>query len=160
MSVPNVAHLEPQRGGCCTVMPYFVGDILELPLTTVQDYSLFNILRDYSIDLWRRQIAEIRQRNGLMTFLAHPDYIAEPRAKRVYLELLRHLAELRAGGDVWFALPGEVDRWWRERRAMRLVEDGGVWKVEGPGSGRAQVAYARLGDGRIVIEFETPGESK
>jgi hypothetical protein len=27
MSVPNVAHLEPQRGGCCTVMPYFVGDI-------------------------------------------------------------------------------------------------------------------------------------
>ena len=34
MSVPNVAHLEPQRGGCCTVMPYFIGDILELPLTT------------------------------------------------------------------------------------------------------------------------------
>ena len=23
MSVPNAAHLEPQRGGCCTVMPYF-----------------------------------------------------------------------------------------------------------------------------------------
>ena len=37
MSVPNVAHLEPQRGGCCTVMPYFVGDILELPVTTTQD---------------------------------------------------------------------------------------------------------------------------
>ena len=32
MSVPNAAHLEPQRGGCCTVMPYFVGDILELQL--------------------------------------------------------------------------------------------------------------------------------
>ena len=44
MSVPNAAHLEPQRGGCCTVMPYFVGNILELPLTTVQDYSLFHIL--------------------------------------------------------------------------------------------------------------------
>src|SRR5579863_10715728 len=29
MSVPNVAHLDPQHGGCCTVMPYFVGDILE-----------------------------------------------------------------------------------------------------------------------------------
>ena len=35
MSVPNAAHLEPQRGGCCTVMPYFVGNILELPLTTI-----------------------------------------------------------------------------------------------------------------------------
>src|SRR6266566_1999365 len=37
MSVPNVAHLDPQRGGCCTVMPYFVGKILELPVTTTQD---------------------------------------------------------------------------------------------------------------------------
>ena len=41
MSVPNVAHLEPQRGGCCTVTPYFIGKIVELPLTTIQDYSLF-----------------------------------------------------------------------------------------------------------------------
>ena len=56
MSVPNVAHLDPQRGGCCTVMPYFIGNVLELPLTTIQDYSLFHILRDYSIDLWKRQL--------------------------------------------------------------------------------------------------------
>ncbi len=64
MSVPNVAHLEPQRGGCCTVMPYFVGDILELPLTTIQDYSLFHILGDYSIDLWKEQIDLILRRTG------------------------------------------------------------------------------------------------
>src|SRR5207249_4000541 len=50
MSVPNVAHLDPQRGGCCTVMPYFVGKILELPVTTTQDYTLFHILNDYSIN--------------------------------------------------------------------------------------------------------------
>ena len=60
MSVPNVAHLEPQRGGCCTVMPYFIGDVLELPLTTTQDYSLFHILGDYSTTLWKRQIRLIR----------------------------------------------------------------------------------------------------
>ena len=78
MSVPNVAHLEPQRGGCCTVMPYFVGKILELPLTTIQDYSLFHILGDYSISLWQQQIDAIREQNGLITFLAHPDYLDEP----------------------------------------------------------------------------------
>ena len=33
MSVPNVAHLEPQRGGCCTVFPYFVGKILRIQTT-------------------------------------------------------------------------------------------------------------------------------
>ena len=53
MSVPNVGHLDPQSGGCCTVMPYFVGNILELPLTTVQDYPLYHILRQRSIDLWK-----------------------------------------------------------------------------------------------------------
>src|SRR5579859_6208265 len=75
MSVPNVAHLEPQRGGCCTVMPFFVGNILELPLTTIQDYSLFHILGDYSIDLWKKQIELIMQRNGLVSFITHPDYL-------------------------------------------------------------------------------------
>lgn len=39
MSVPNVGHLDAQHGGCCTVMPYFIGNILELPLTTVQDFT-------------------------------------------------------------------------------------------------------------------------
>ncbi len=77
MSVPNVAHLEPQRGGCCTVMPYFVGDLLELPLTTTQDYSLFHILGDYSTALWREQIELIVARNGLVSFIAHPDYLSD-----------------------------------------------------------------------------------
>src|SRR5262249_26065910 len=75
MSVTNVAHLEPKRGGCCTVFPFFIGRILELPLTTSQDYSIFHILNDYSIDLWKKQLDLIRHRNGLMTFLTHPDYL-------------------------------------------------------------------------------------
>src|SRR5947209_8308375 len=75
MSIPNAAHLEPQRGGCCTVMPFFIGRILELPLTTTQDYSLFHILGAYSIDLWKRQIASITQKHGLASFIVHPDYI-------------------------------------------------------------------------------------
>jgi len=56
MSAPNVAHLDPMRGGCCTVMPYFIGKILELPVTTSQDYTLFHMLNDYSIDLWKQQL--------------------------------------------------------------------------------------------------------
>src|SRR6266478_4833745 len=56
MSVPNVAHLDPQDGGCCTIMPYFVGNLLEIPVTVTQDYSLFNILNSYSTDLWKEQL--------------------------------------------------------------------------------------------------------
>ncbi len=70
MSVPNVARLEAQRGGCCTLMPYFLpGGMLELPLTTVEDYTLFNMLGDYSLTLWKEQMDLIREHHGLVSFL-------------------------------------------------------------------------------------------
>ena len=64
MSVPNVAHLEPQGGGCCTVMPFFMGHVLELPLTAAQDYTVFHVLGDYSTRLWQEQIDLILGRTG------------------------------------------------------------------------------------------------
>jgi hypothetical protein len=148
MSMPNVAHLEPQRGGCCTVFPYFVGKILEIPLTTCQDYSLFQILNDYSIDLWKQQIALIRKRNGLISFIAHPDYLMNSQARRVYESLLGYLRQIVEHDKVWMALPGEVDQWWRARSQMKLVPAGDGWKIEGPECDRARIAYATLdGDG-------------
>jgi hypothetical protein len=163
MSVPNAAHLEPQRGGCCTVMPYFVGKILELPLTTIQDYSLFHILGDYSISLWKQQIELILQKNGLISFIIHPDYVAEERAQAVYLDLLAHLSRLRDERRLWVALPGEVDRWWRNRQQMKLVPDGESWRVEGPDSARARVAYAGLGNdqtGNFIVKLEPQPSSQ
>jgi hypothetical protein len=154
MSVPNVAHLEPQRGGCCTVMPYFVGDILELPLTTTQDYSLFHILDDYSTDLWKQQMSLILANHGMMTFIAHPDYLIERRARDVYVELLQHLTELRASRGVWIALPAEVNRWWRSRHAMKLSWAGGSWRVTGPDAARARVAYATLDGEGVTLEIQ------
>jgi hypothetical protein len=150
MSVPNVAHLEPQRGGCCTVMPYFVGDLLELPLTTTQDYSLFHIIGEHSSALWKQQIELILAVNGLVSFIAHPDYLIEKRARAVYLDLLAHLKMLREARHVWMALPADVDRWWRNRRQMTLVERHGAWQIEGPDAERARLAYAAL-DGEQVV---------
>ena len=149
MSVPNVAHLDPQRGGCCTVMPYFVGKILELPVTTTQDYTLFNILNDYSIDLWKKQINLIMEKHGLISFIVHPDYVGGSRRRAVFEALLTHLADLRKEKGVWIATPGEVDRWWRQRAEMKLVKDDLGWCIEGLGSERARVAYASQKDGRI-----------
>jgi len=155
MSVPNVAHLEPQRGGCCTVMPYFVGDILELPVTTTQDYALFNYLNDYSIDLWRRQIDLVMEQHGLVSFIIHPDYITKPREWDVFKDLLAHLAQLRDEKKLWIPMPGEVDRWWRQRAKMTIVEDQHGVRIEGGGSERARVAYASEKDGKLALEFGT-----
>jgi hypothetical protein len=154
MSVPNGGHLEAQRGGCCTVMPYFIGRILELPLTTVQDYSLFHILGNYSISLWKEQIELIANRHGLITFITHPDYLIEGRARSVYTDLLTHLDRLRTTNNLWFALPRDVDRWWRHRSRMELTHDGERWCIAGPDSDRARVAHARLVGGRVVYSVE------
>lgn len=154
MSVPNVAHLEPQRGGCCTVMPYFVGDILELPLTTVQDYSLFHILNDYSTTLWKEQIRLIAAHHGLISVITHPDYLIGERERGIYADLLRHLNELRERDGIWMALPGEINRWWRNRQQMTLVPAENGWQVQGPDSERARVAYATLDGDRLVYQFD------
>lgn len=152
MSVPNVAHLDPQRGGCCTVMPYFVGNILEIPVTATQDYSLFHILNDHSMDLWKRQIELIMEQHGLISFIVHPDYIITEREQKMYESLLAYLAELRDHRAVWIGTPSEVNDWWRQRDQMILVDVGGEWRVEGVGSERASVAYAREQDGRLIFE--------
>jgi hypothetical protein len=151
MSVPNVAHLDPQQGGCCTVMPYFIGNVLELPVTTTQDYMLFHVLRDYSIGLWKKQVSMIMEKAGFISFIVHPDYIMKPRERAVYEELLVHLNDLRANKGLWIAKPGEVNRWWRQRAEMRIVENGDEVRIEGEGSERASIAYATEQEGRLVF---------
>lgn len=156
MSVPNVGYMEPQGGGCCTVLPYFVGRILEIPVTTAQDYSLFHILHEYSLDLWKRQVDLILGGNGLVSFIVHPDYIRRERPQKVYRNLLAYLAALRSEGRFWTALPGEVDEWWRQRSKMRLVQKDGDWQVQGEGHERARVAYAKLEGDRLIYGLGSP----
>ena len=155
MSVPNVSPLDPQRGGCCTVMPYFIGDILELPVTTTQDYSLFHVLNQYSLDLWKQQCELIMKKHGMMSFIMHPDYIITSREKQIYEDLLEYLAQLRDERNVWLPKPGEVNDWWRQRSKMRLVEEDGEWRIEGLGHERARVAYASKQDGKLAISFDS-----
>ena len=155
MSIPNVAHLDPQPGGCCTVMPYFIGDLLELPVTTTQDYTLFNILHDYSIELWKQQMELIMSKHGLMSFIVHPDYVTRAESRRVYEALLAYLSCTQEEKGVWIDIPGEVNRWWRQRAAMSLHQSSAGWQIEGAGSERARLAYAYLNDeGQLAYEVE------
>jgi hypothetical protein len=159
MSVPNVAHLDPQRGGCCTVLPYFVGNMLEIPVTTTQDYMLFQLLEDYSLDLWKTQVETILQKNGVISFIVHPDYVIERRAREVYRDLLRFLRRRSEMENIWLALPRDIDRWWRERSQMQLVKDAGQWKIIGEGCERATVALARVVGDRLKYESMSTGPS-
>jgi hypothetical protein len=154
MSVPNVGHLDPQPGGCCTTKPFFVGRILEIPVTATQDYTLFHILQQYSTDLWEQQIQLILENHGSANFIVHPDYVMEERARKTYAALLSHLAHLRRDANLWIALPRELNDWWRARSQMKLVERNGRWEIEGPEKHRARIAFARLADGRLGYDAQ------
>lgn len=154
MSVPNVAHLDPQRGGCCTVMPYFMGNLVEIPVTATQDYSLFHILGDYSTTLWEQQMAIIAGSHGLASFIIHPDYMIERQARSTYKALLALVAKARSCQNAWVAKPGEISDWWTARSRMRLLLQDGGWRIEGEGSERARIAYASLVRDRIEYRVE------
>jgi hypothetical protein len=156
-SVPNVAHLDPQRGGCCTVMPYFVGNVVELPVTLTQDYSLFHILNDYSLALWEQQVGLILAKHGMLNAIVHPDYLTGPQEIETFKGLLAIYARLRREQNVWVTLPREVSLWWRRRNQMRPVYRDGRWEIEGPDAERACVAFANLDGDRLVYTIMLPG---
>jgi peptidoglycan/xylan/chitin deacetylase (PgdA/CDA1 family) len=108
---------DAQPGGCCSILPYFLGDVVELPLTLPHDFTLFELLEERDISLWREKAAWIAQKGGLVNVLVHPDYLTDARLAH-YDELLGYLAALDGG---WHALPREVASWWRRRAAIEAA---------------------------------------
>jgi hypothetical protein len=130
---------EPQPGGCCTYLPFFNKQLVELPITLPQDHTLFEILRHEDGKLWIEKARDIRDRGGMVLVLAHPDYARDSRLATAWDGLL---AEFAGDSTVWHALPHEVATWWRERAASRIVRDGAGWRVDGPAASAATVRLA------------------
>jgi hypothetical protein len=134
-TIPHSDPYEPEPGGCCTIWPFFIGDVVELPYTMPQDYTLFTLLQRRSVDVWVEQARRLEEANGLIQLLTHPDpgYLGDPENRRVYAEFLDAIA---THDRLWRALPAEVSDWWRRRDAehgrdpARLgtirIEEGGV----------------------------------
>jgi peptidoglycan/xylan/chitin deacetylase (PgdA/CDA1 family) len=149
-SFPDTDPFEPHPGGCCSILPFFLGPVVELPITLVQDHTLFEILRERDITVWRRKAEWIARHGGLVTVLVHPDYMLTSERLRYYDELLALLRSLPGG---WHALPRDVARWWRRRAAVedRLRRGQPLGEEELADAG-ASVAWACERGGEIVIE--------
>jgi hypothetical protein len=135
-SYPDTDPFEPQGGGCCTWLPFFNREMVELPLTMAQDHTLFVILRHPDERAWTDKAEFLRARGGLALIDTHPDYLIEERIKDAYRRLLERFA-----GDqsAWKALPREVSAWWRRRADSRIERAGDEWVVSGPAAAEAHV---------------------
>jgi peptidoglycan/xylan/chitin deacetylase (PgdA/CDA1 family) len=133
---------EPQPGGCCTYLPYFNEEMVELPITMPQDHTLFVILQHTDANVWLRKANLVRERRGMVLILTHPDYADNPLVVEGYRELLD---EFRDDDTVWHALPREVASWWRRRAASSIRDRGGDWCIDGPAAVDGKVRFATPG---------------
>lgn len=176
-SFSDTAPFEPQPGGCCSILPYFLDDLVELPMTLVMDHTLWEILRDTSSARWVEKADWVIANRGLVNLLVHPDYVTDSARLSCYEEFLAHLA---ARADLWHALPWQVASWWKARAAIDVghgagptigvegVRDPDVGHSAGPAIGvegvRAPievdglqlpvaVGHAQLVDGALTLEL-------
>lgn len=116
---------EPQPDGVRTIFPFWVpdpagGGYVELPYTLVQDFTLFCILGEPDIEVWKKKLDWIAARGGMALLDTHPDYMhfgegAAPQgtypASR-YGEFLEYVKS-RYEGAYWHALPREVASYYK-----------------------------------------------
>jgi len=142
-SIPHSDPFEPQPGGCCSLWPFFIGNVVELPYTLPQDYTLFTLLGQRSPALWLEQADRIVDEYGLIHALSHPDrgYLGSTRNRDCYREFLVALSER---SEIWKPLPRELATWWRRRDKAHADEP------------QVSRATARINDGVGEVEFRPP----
>ncbi len=121
---------EPQPDGVQTIFPFWVprpdgGGFVELPYTLAQDSTMFFLLRERSIDIWKKKIDWIVERGGMVLLNVHPDYVAfghtvgrREFSVAYYRELLTYISEKYAG-QYWQPLPREVAKYCAPLRTPR-----------------------------------------
>ena len=149
-SFPDWDLYGPQPGGCKTIFPFFVSDItVELPVTMIQDHTLFEILGKKDIEIWREKFEYIESLNGLSNIIVHPDYIFKDDRIEYYCQYLEYL---KSKASVWHALPRDVADWWRKRdRSEIRFDSDGIPLIEGPAAKDGVVAQARLVEERLEL---------
>ncbi len=113
-----------------TIFPFFVREgvngngFVELPYTLPQDFTLFVIMREKNLDVWKRKLDWIARHGGMALMLTHPDYMNfNGRKSRVdeypaglYEQFLDHIKS-KYEGQFWNPLPREVAGFWKERKS-------------------------------------------
>ncbi|HJV66430.1 MAG TPA: hypothetical protein VJ550_11895 [Geomonas sp.] len=117
---------EPQPDGMGTIFPFWVAGsegrrgYVELPYTLPQDFTIFILLKERGIDLWKNKIDWIAENGGMALINTHPDYMCfdevagrfDQYPARYYEELLGYLKS-RYQGCYWHPLPREMARFWK-----------------------------------------------
>lgn len=119
---------EPQPHGVGTIFPFWVTGnsdqkgYVELPYTLPQDFTLFILMQETTIDIWKKKLDWIAENGGMALVNTHPDYMnfddtkpgPEEYPAFLYEDFLKYIKETY-GDQYWHALPKEVAQYFREQ---------------------------------------------
>ena len=93
--------------------------LVELPYTLHQDFTLFILMKETGIDIWKKKLDWIAQHGGMALITTHPDYMnfdgkdlgLEEFPVQFYEEFLDYVKS-RYDGQYWHVLPRDMARFW------------------------------------------------
>jgi hypothetical protein len=136
---------EPQPNGVGTIFPFWVpsnnpsnpinpsnamlsapcamrssSGFVELPYTLPQDFTLFILMGERNIAIWKKKLDWIVEKGGMALLITHPDYMNCKKGKcgmeeypiEFYEELLDYIKR-KYEGQYWHALPREIASFWK-----------------------------------------------
>jgi hypothetical protein len=116
---------EPQPDGFQTIFPFYVkndsgdGGYVELPYTLPQDFTLFILIGESDINIWKRKLDWIVKRGGMALLNVHPDYMNFREKKSAldeypvkYYEKFLKYVKTEYGGQFWNVIPKVISDFW------------------------------------------------
>lgn len=153
-SCPTAEIHTPQPGGCCSVFPFLIDQMVELPFTMPQDHTVFCILRDEGEQIWFDVASKIMDQHGLINIIVHPDYVIDSNGLARYEAFLQWLQLQQQQRSIWFALPKEVAAWWKSRSQQQLRYAGSNWRIDGPEAERSRIAHVSVTDYGLSLDAD------
>lgn len=112
---------EPQPDGVKTIFPFVVEDastgraFVELPYTLPQDFTLYVLMKEKDITIWKSKLDWIAEKGGMALVNSHPDYMnfgngklgAEEYPSTFYRDFLEYLKN-RYKDRYWHVLPNQI----------------------------------------------------
>lgn len=123
-SIPDTDIYSPVyfRNGACTVFPFFINKMVELPLTMQQDFRLkrMGMNPEQIFEAWKLKLDYIKKNHGLATLNIHPDdfIFGNKHYLQAYEKFLKYAKSL----DPWNANPSDIANWWIERSQCTLKD--------------------------------------
>lgn len=118
---------EPQPDGMKTIFPLWVQSgmnkhgYVEIPYTMPQDFTLFILMCEKDISIWKQKLDWIAKNGGMALVNTHPDYMnfsgekcCQDEYPVQFYEDFIHYFKSKYDSQYWQALPREMAQFWRE----------------------------------------------